>query len=110
MPLFRKNKTPVVNTEAKYNNNITNCLEQYLNKALGMRKVYIKTLSDFRKCEIFVDGVADVAGVVQRNEDNVVTHIGLYVGKGMLNAFTPDAVTIITRYENKALDNVLVPF
>lgn len=101
-----KPKLQPIDTNATYTNNITGCLEMYKNAAIKDRQVFLKASPDPKFVNIHVAGVNDVAGVITRNELNVVTNIGLYIGRGLLNAFTPDATTVVTRYIGKELDGV----
>jgi len=99
-----KPKLQPIDTEATYKNNITGCLEMYKNTALKDREVFIKATDNPKFCNIYVSGVKDVAGVITRTEDNTVTNIGLYIGRGCLNAFTPDSESVVSRYVGKTLD------
>lgn len=107
MGLFSsKPKLQPIDTNTSYTNNITGCLEMYKNAAIKDRQVILKASSDPKFVNIYVSGVNDVAGVITRDEANVVTNVGLYIGRGLLNAFTPDATSVVTRYVGKALDVV----
>ena len=107
MGLFSsKPKLQPIDTNVAYNNNITGCLEMYKNAAIKDRQVFLKASTDPKYVNIYVTGVNDIAGVITRNELNVVTNIGLYIGRGLLNAFTPDSTTVVTRYVGKELDIV----
>lgn len=101
-----KPKLLPIDTNTQYTNNITQCLEMYKHAALKDRKVYLKATSDPKFINICVSGVADVAGVITRDENNIVKNIGLYIGHGCLNAFTPDSESVIHRYDNKPIDQV----
>ena len=107
MGLFSgKPKQLPIDTETKYKNNISGCLEMYKNVALKDREVYLKATDNPKFVNIFVTGVNDVAGVITRDEQNIATNIGLYVGRGCLNAFTLDGESVVKRYEGKVLDVV----
>ena len=107
MGLFgSKPKLQPIDTNTSYTNNVTGCLEMYKNPAIKDRQVFLKASSDPKFVDIHVSGVNDVAGVITRDETNVVTNIGLYIGRGLLNAFTPDSTSVVTRYVGKALDIV----
>lgn len=99
-----KPKLQPIDTTTAYKNNISGCLEMYKNSAIKDREVFLKASEDPKFVNIYVSGVKDVAGVVTRDEANVVTNVGLYIGRGCLNAFTPDATSVVTRYVGKTLD------
>ena len=101
-----KPKLQPLDMNTSYKNNISGCLEMYKNSALKDREVYLKASENPKFVNIFVSGVKDVAGVVTRTEENLVTNIGLYIGRGCLNAFTPDSEEVISRYVGKTLDVV----
>lgn len=101
-----KPKTLPIDTETEYKNNIATCLEMYKHSALKDKYVYLKATTNPKFVNIYVSGVAEVAGVVTRDEKNIVTNIGLYIGRGCLNAFTPEAESVVARYNNKPLDQV----
>ncbi len=101
-----KVKLQPIDTNATYKNNITGCLDMYKNAAIKTRAIFLKASSDPKYVNIYVEGVNDVAGVITRDEANVVTNIGLYIGRGCLNAFTPDGQSVVTRYVGKELDIV----
>ena len=105
-----KPKALPIDTNTEYSNNIANCLEMYKHSALKDRHVYLKASSDPKYVNIYVSGVADIAGVITRDEENNVTNVGLYIGRGCLNAFTPDAEEVVKRYSGKPLDQVPAAF
>lgn len=107
MGLFAsKPKLQPIDTNAAYKNNISGCLEMYKNSALKDKEVFIRATDNPKFVNIFVAGVKDIAGVITRTEENIVTNIGLYIGRGCLNAFTPDSEAVISRYVGKVLDVV----
>lgn len=101
-----KPKTLPIDTQTEYKNNIATCLEMYKHHALKDRYVYLKATTDPKYINIYVSGVAEVAGTVSRDAENVVTNVGLDIGRGCLNAFTPDAEGVVTRYNGKPLDQI----
>lgn len=101
-----KPKLQSIDTNTTYKNNITGCLEMYKNAAIKDREVFIKATDNPKYVNIYVAGVNDVAGVITRDETNIVTNVGLYIGRGLLNAFTPDANEVVPRYVGKPLDIV----
>lgn len=101
-----KPKTLPIDTQTEYKNNIATCLEMYKNNALKDKYVYLKATIDPKFINIYVSGVDAVAGTVSRDEHNIVTNVGLDIGRGCLNAFTQDGESVVTRYNSKPLDQV----
>lgn len=107
MGLFSsKPKMVQIDTNAEFKNNITNCLEMYKRPVLKDKAVYLKQSEEAKFVNIYIQGVADVAGVITRDEKNVVVNIGLYIGRGCLNAFTPDSEEAVARYNGQPLEVV----
>lgn len=107
MGLFGGKPKPVpIDTQTEYKNNITTCLEMYKKSAIKDRYVYLKATIDPKFINIYVSGIAEVAGTISRDQSNIVTNIGLDIGRGCLNAFTPDSEGVVSRYDGKPLDQV----
>ncbi len=107
MGLFSsKPKLLPIDTNAEYKNNISNCLEMYKRPVLKDKYVYLKATDEPKFVNIYVSGVADVAGVITRDETNNVVNVGLYIGRGCLNAFTPDSEEVVKRYVGKPLEAI----
>ena len=99
-----KPKLVPIDTNTNYKNNISGCLEMYKNAAIKNKEVYLKATDNPKYVNIYITGVNDVAGVITRDEANIVVNVGLYIGRGLLNAFTPDANEVVPRYVGKPLD------
>lgn len=105
-----KKKDVRPNTSVKYTNNITERLTSLLVPRFAKGRVYLVESGDPKFVNIMIEGIPDILGVITRNPKNEAVNIGIYLGRGFVNAFVPEAQEALQVYVNREIDRVVNPY